>query len=83
MGRPRVLIASNDAALRSLIRWVHARLDETDITYEQVAGDVSYSRSWVSRALCGRRLPPWQLIEVVVSRCEASPREARSFWDRG
>ena len=52
MGRPRVLVASNDAALGSLIRWVHARLDETDTTYDQVAGDISYSRSWVSRALC-------------------------------
>jgi hypothetical protein len=49
VGRPRVLIASNDAALRSLIMWVHARLNETDTTYEQVAGDVSYSRSWVGR----------------------------------
>ena len=59
MGRPRVLVASNDAALGSLIRWVHARLDETHTTYEQVAGDVTYSsRPWVSRALCGRRLPP-------------------------
>jgi hypothetical protein len=81
MGRPRVLIASNDAALRSLIRWVHARLDETDTTYQQVADDVSYSRSWVSRALCGRRLPPWQLIETIARRCEASPREARKLWE--
>jgi Helix-turn-helix domain len=71
MGRPRVLVASNDAALGSLIRWVQARLDETDTTYDQVPGDISYSRSWVSRALCGRRLPPWQLIETIARRCGA------------
>jgi len=81
MGRPRVLVASNDATLGSLIRWVHARLDEADTTYEQVAGDISYSRSWVSRALCGRRLPPWQLIETIAGRCGASPREARKLWE--
>jgi transcriptional regulator with XRE-family HTH domain len=81
MGRPRALIASNDAALRSLIAWVHARLDETDTTYEQVATEVSYSRSWVSRALCGRRLPTWKLVETIASSCDASPREARKLWE--
>lgn len=81
MGRPRVLVASNDAALGSLIRWVHACLDETGTTYEQVAGDVAYSRSWVSRALCGRRLPPWQLVETIARRCGASSREARKLWE--
>ncbi len=80
MGRPRVLVASNNAALGSLISWVHARLDETDTTYEQVASDISYSRSWVSRALCGRRLPPWHLIETIASHCGASPREAKKLW---
>lgn len=35
MGRPRMLIASGDAALGSLIRWVHDRLNEAGITYEQ------------------------------------------------
>jgi transcriptional regulator with XRE-family HTH domain len=81
MGRPRVLVASNDAALGSLIKWVHARLDDTGITYEQVAADVAYSRSWVSRALCGRRLPPWQLVETVAKRCGASSSEARKLWE--
>jgi transcriptional regulator with XRE-family HTH domain len=81
MGRPRVAVASRDAALGLLIRWVHARLDETGTTYDQVAHDIAYSRSWVSRALCGRRLPPWQLIEVIVRRCGASPREARKLWE--
>ena len=81
MGRPRVLVASHDAALASLMRWVQARLDETGTTYQQVAVDVSYSRSWVSRTLCGRRLPPWQLIEAIAKRCGASPREARKLWE--
>ncbi len=81
MGRPRMLIASGDAALGSLIRWVHDRLDETGTTYEQVAGDIAYSRSWVSRALSGGRLPPWQVIEATAVHCRASTNEARRLWD--
>ena len=81
MGRPRTLVASGDAALGSLIRWVHDRLDETGITYEEVASDMAYSRPWVSRALSGRKLPPWQLIETVAKRCMASTGEARKLWD--
>jgi hypothetical protein len=81
MGRPRVLVASGDAALGSLVRWVHDRLDETGTTYEQIASDMAYSRSWVSRALCGRRLPPWQLIETVAVRCKAPSDEARKLYE--
>jgi transcriptional regulator with XRE-family HTH domain len=81
MGRPRVLVASNDVALGSLTRWVHARLDETGTIYEQVADDVGYSRSWVSRALCGRRLPPWRLVQKIAKLCGASPDEARKLWE--
>ena len=80
MGRPRLLVASSDGALESLIRWVHARLNETGTTYEQIADDVIFSRSWVSRALCGRRLPPWQLVEAIATRCGASSDEARRLW---
>jgi hypothetical protein len=76
-----MLIASGDAALGSLTRWVHDHLDEAGATYEQIAGDVAYSRSWVSRALCGRRLPPWQVIEATAVRCRASTDEARRLWE--
>jgi transcriptional regulator with XRE-family HTH domain len=81
MGRPRILDISGDPALRSLIVWVHDRLDETGTTYEQVASEMVYSRSWVSRALCGRRLPTWQVIEATAACCGASPEEARSLWE--
>jgi hypothetical protein len=81
MGRPRTLVASGDVALGSLIRWVHDRLDDTGITYEHVASDMAYSRPWVSRALSGRKLPPWHLIETVAERCGASTGEARKLWD--
>src|SRR5258707_831249 len=81
MGRPRVLVASGDAALGLLVRWVHDRLDETGTTYEQIASDMAYSRSWISRALCGRRLPPWQLIETVAVRCEVPSDEARKLYE--
>ena len=81
MGRPRTLVASGDVALGSMIRWVHERLDETGTTYEQVAKDMTYSRSWVSRALSGRKLPPWELAERVAGRCGASRGEARKLWE--
>lgn len=81
MGRPRALVASGDAALGSLIRWVHDRLEATGTTYRQIADDMAYSRSWVSRALCGRKLPPWQVIEAAAIRCNASTDEARRLWD--
>lgn len=81
MGRPRVLAASGDAALTALTRWVHAELNAAAVSYEQIARDVYCSRSSVSRALCGRQLPPWTLVEAVAVRCEASPWEARRLWD--
>jgi hypothetical protein len=81
MGRPRALVASGDAALGSLIRWVHDHLDATGTTYGQVASDVAYSRSWVSRQLCGRKLPPWQVIEATAVRCNAPVDDARKLWD--
>jgi hypothetical protein len=81
MGRPRTLVASGDVALGSLIRWVHDRLDATGITYEQVASDVAYTRPWVSRALSGQKLPPWELVETVAKRCRASTDDARRLWD--
>jgi transcriptional regulator with XRE-family HTH domain len=80
MGRPRVLAPCRDAAMGALVRWVHARLGEAGVTYGQVAAEVAYSRSWVSRSLSGRRLPPWDLVEAVASRCGASLAEARRLW---
>jgi transcriptional regulator with XRE-family HTH domain len=81
MGRPRTLVASSDAALGALVKWVHDRLDETGTTYEQIASDMAYSRSWVSRELCGRRLPRWELIETVAGRCGAPSDEARRLYE--
>ena len=81
VGRPRLLAASGDAALTSLTKWVHTHLDAADASYGQIAHDVYLSRSSVSRALCGRRLPAWELVEAVAVRCRASQSEARRLWD--
>lgn len=81
MGRPRALIASGDAALNALIRWIHARLNEAGVSYEDIARDAYCSRSSVSRALCGKRLPPWELVEAVAVRCQAEQSVARRLWD--
>jgi hypothetical protein len=81
MVRPRIIAASGDAALGTLVRWVHARLDENGVTYDEIAHDLTYSRSWVSRGSCGRRLPPWELVEAVASRCGASRTDARKLWE--
>ena len=81
MGRPRVLTASGDAALTALTRWVHARLDMAAVSYKEIADDVYCSRSSVSRALCGRQLPPWRMVKAVAIRCGASVSEAKRLWD--
>jgi len=81
MGRPRTPTAPNDEALATLVGWVHARLEETGMSYTQLARDVAYDRSWVSRSLSGRRLPSWPIVEAVATRCGASHIEARSLWE--
>lgn len=80
MGRSRVRIVSDDAALGALIIWIHARLDEAGVTYTQLAHGMAYDRSWVSRALSGRRLPPWPLVSAAAAACGTSPSEARELW---
>lgn len=37
MGRRRTAVAPCDSALRALITWVHARLDEHGLPYAQLA----------------------------------------------
>lgn len=81
MGRPRALVASGDAALTALVRWVHARLDGSAVSYQEIALGVYRSRSWVSRALCGKQLPSWELVEAVAVQCGASTSEARRLWE--
>ena len=81
MGRPRVLAASRDAALGALARWIYDRMDQACVTCEQVAEDVAYSRSWVSRSLSGSRLPTWDLVAAVAKRCGGSIAEARRLWE--
>jgi hypothetical protein len=81
MGRSRAPIAPEETALAALISWVHARLDDTETTYTQLARDMAYDRSWVSRSLSGRRLPPWPLVYAVAARSGMSPDEARRLWD--
>jgi hypothetical protein len=73
-------IVPDDEALGALIIWVHAQLDEAGVTYTQLARDMAYDRSWVSRSLSGRRLPPWPLVSAAAAACGASPSEAREFW---
>lgn len=64
-----------------LVSWIHARLDEAGVTYTQLARDMAYDRSWVSRSLSGRRLPPWPLVRTAAIRCDAPAGEARRLWD--
>jgi hypothetical protein len=81
MGRPRVLAASGDTALAALTRWVHTQLGTAAVSYEQISTDVYCCRSSISRALCGRQLPPWKIVEAVAIRCRASTAEARRLWE--
>lgn len=81
MGRPRIIAESADDDLRALLVWVYAQLDQSGVTYEQLAEGLSYDRSWVSRSLSGRRLPPWSLVQAVAVRCSSSQTEGRRLWD--
>lgn len=81
MARPRKRVVSGDKALSALTRWVHGKLDYASVSYELIAHDVYLSRPSVSRALCGRKLPSWQLVEAVAIRCGASTSEARKLWE--
>jgi hypothetical protein len=81
VGRPRVVVASGDSALTTLVRWVHARLDGAAVTYEEIARGAYCSGSLVSRSLCGRQLPPWELVETVAIRCAAPMPDARRLWE--
>jgi hypothetical protein len=80
MGRSRVRTVSDDEALGALVIWIHARLNEARVTYTQLARDMAYDRSWVSRSLSGRRLPPWPLVSAAAAACGASLSEARELW---
>jgi Helix-turn-helix domain len=80
MGRRRRSVAPCDDALRALITWVHTRLDEQELSYTQLAREIRYDRSWISRALSGRRMPPWPLIEQIATRCDACGETARELW---
>lgn len=56
-------------------------LDDTGISYKQLAGDLYHDPSWVSRILCTGTLPSWPLVEAVAKRSEESTVEAKKLWD--
>lgn len=80
MGRPRRPIAPCDDARRALLTWVHTLLDEWELTYRQLAQVSQYDRSWISRALSGRHMPPWRMIEQIATRCSADSDTAWELW---
>ncbi len=81
MGRQRRLIAPCDDALRALIVWMHAVLDEQMLSQAQLARDLSYHPSSISRALSGQCLPPWRMIEQMSAKYGASDETARTLWE--
>lgn len=81
MGRRRRSIGPCDDALRGLISWVHTQLDDHELSFVELARDIGYDRSWISRALSGRRMPPLPLIERIATRCGASDETARKLWE--
>jgi len=80
MGRPRARVRPADSALGALLDWAHLRLDEAGVSYADIAVTARYDPSWVSRSLCGRRVPDWHIIRAVAARCSSSVTEARSLW---
>lgn len=83
MGRRRAPVVACDDERHALVAWVRARIDQRGLTYAALArsGDIRYHRSSISRALSGRRLPPWPLVESIALRCGADVARARNLWE--
>jgi Helix-turn-helix domain len=81
MGRRRRPVTLCDDARRALIAWAHASLDEREMTNTQLAREIWCDPSRISRALSGRHMPPWELIEQIAATCGACGDVARDLWD--
>ena len=81
MGRKRAPVAPCDESLKELVAWLRTQVDERALPYDRVAVRIGYDSSWLSRALSGRRVPPWLLVERVAVECGGSVQEARRLWD--
>lgn len=81
IGRRRRVMAPKIPEIRELFEWIHMHLDDSGISYKQLAGDLYHDPSWVSRILCTGTLPPWSLVEAVAKRSEESTDEAKKLWD--
>ncbi|WP_459802068.1 helix-turn-helix domain-containing protein [Herbidospora sp. RD11066] len=51
-------------------------MDESGVTYTQLARVPAYDRSWISRSLDGQRVPNWPVVEAVATYCGASVAKA-------
>jgi len=81
MGRRRRSVTPCDDALRALIEWMRTRLDEQGLVYAQLAKEIGYDRSSISRALSGQRMPSWPMIEGIATRCGSSGEMAQELWE--
>lgn len=80
MGRRRRSVAPCDDALRALITWVDTHLYKQELSDTQLARKIPYDRSQVTRALSGKCMPPWPMIEWITTKCDASGETARKLW---
>lgn len=81
VGRRRRVVVPKIPEIRELFEWIHVHLNDAEISYKQLAGDVYHDPSWVSRILCTGTLPPWQLVEAVAKRSAETTEEAKKLWD--
>lgn len=80
VGRYRGPVAPCDGARAALVRWLRDLINEQGMSYVALAGGIRYDRSWLSRALSGRVMPPWPMVSRIVDQCSASADTAERLW---
>lgn len=74
--------AGCDTELWSLVKPMRVEMRERGLSVAKLARDLGYDRSWVSRALSARQLPPRDLIMQIARHLDVDTAAAERRWRR-
>jgi transcriptional regulator with XRE-family HTH domain len=74
--------AGCDTELWSLVKPMRVEMRERGLSVAKLARDLGYDRSWVSRALSARQLPPQDLIMQIARHLDVDMAAAERRWRR-
>jgi lambda repressor-like predicted transcriptional regulator len=74
--------AGCDTELWSLVKPMRVEMRERGLSVAKLARDLGYDRSWVSRALSARQLPPQHLIMQIAETLGTDVAAAERRWRR-